>query len=704
MSGAKHLYIYEIPCRVMYEFTRLMDTLSHRDWCGFACRVIEDQTELRLIERAEDRTNRLMHVWGCRNGTVNDLLEILQDVKMLSARDIILKWMSVSGSSFPPGQKDYSSSQTTESMQQCSRPSLPDPGFPPLPLPGPPPSELVSQEYTQTSSALQASVTEPTTSVKSEDLYNSLPSCVMLWPFEEIRKGTENFSISRKIGEGGFGVVYRGTMRNTEYAVKKLKEDSPLDWTLIKKSFDTEVEKLSAYRHPNIMDLAGYSTGDDGAYCLLYTYMPNGSLEHRLHCGSYGALSWSERVSILKGTAKALQFLHCCSPKVIHGDVKSSNILLGGHLEPKLGDFGLARLCQAPCRATGKTSTVAQTQTVRGTLAYLPEEYLKDGELGVEIDVYSFGVVLLEVLTGKRAIEEKGHSKAVYLKDLVKELEEERQSTHTGKVSQIQLGVISKAALHICRSHLDSRVVTAGAAAPEGSQEIAQLACQCLHRRRKKRPPMDEVFRTLEDSYTHQTNNSKSMVSTLPVLSKPFLTTATTSTEDPVQALTSQFTKLGPQEDTYCCMPHVPVSTLTSSLPSTANHPVVTKEEGTLGINATGRYPCESDESQGFSQYFGSSNFTASTRNSSSMRNRSQGDRENNSCSSASPSSSSSVSGSPNQRIMVNPAKQHLVDKMSLYKKGLISSAELFSSNQSSYLAGEHSQTQEPEESDEFQF
>lgn len=71
----------------------------------------------------------------------------------------------------------------------------------------------------------------------------------------------------------------------------------------------------------------------------------------------------------------------------------SSNILLGEHLEPKLGDFGLARLCQNPSRATGKTTTVAQTKTVRGTLAYLPEEYLKDGQLGVEIDVYSFGVV-----------------------------------------------------------------------------------------------------------------------------------------------------------------------------------------------------------------------------------------------------------------------------------------------------------------------
>ncbi|MEE6528426.1 hypothetical protein FKM82_030714, partial [Ascaphus truei] len=127
--------------------------------------------------------------------------------------------------------------------------------------------------------------------------------------------------------------------------------------------------------------------------CLIYLYLPNGSLEDQLHSqGSFSPLSWQQRVVILQGAACGIQFLHTCQPSVIHGDIKSSNILLDQALTPKLGDFGLARFSRYTSCA-GRSRSVGQTSTVRGTLAYLPDEYVKLGKLTLELDTYSFGVV-----------------------------------------------------------------------------------------------------------------------------------------------------------------------------------------------------------------------------------------------------------------------------------------------------------------------
>ncbi|XP_010856783.1 PREDICTED: interleukin-1 receptor-associated kinase 1-like, partial [Bison bison bison] len=119
-------------------------------------------------------------------------------------------------------------------------------------------------------------------------------------------------------------------------------------------------------------------------------------------------LSWPQRLDILLGTARAIQFLHQDSPSLIHGDVKSSNVLLDERLMPKLGDFGLARLSRFTGANPGQSSSVARTRTVRGTLAYLPEEYVKTGRLAVDTDTFSFGVVLLETLAGQRAVRMHG--------------------------------------------------------------------------------------------------------------------------------------------------------------------------------------------------------------------------------------------------------------------------------------------------------
>ncbi|XP_066500855.1 interleukin-1 receptor-associated kinase 1 [Hoplias malabaricus] len=699
-------YLYNLPAAEMNEFTRVMDSLPVSDWLRFASQVISDQTELRLMEQNSRRTSTLMHIWGCRNGTVGELLDLLQELELFRARDIILKSTRI------PQPSTYSSSLPPPSLSCLSTPpsslftpsknvtrKLPSKESRLLPKPGPPPPDLESAHLGP----------ESTQSAREEHSCKCLAPCpsvftgVLFWLFEEVHQGTDGFSASRLIGEGGFGHVYHASMRNTDFAVKRLKEDSHMGWSVVKESFKTEVEQLSQYRHPNITDLVGYSVGG-GAHCLIYIYMPNGSLEDRLHSETSTALSWTQRVNVLVGSAKAIQYLHSCSPALIHGDVKSSNILLGEHLEPKLGDFGLARLCHNPSRTPGKTSSVAQTSTVRGTLAYLPDEYLKDGQLSVEIDIYSFGVVLLEVLTGRRAVDADSKSKHIFLKDLVSEVEDDGMSSSRGRNSR-ELAC-SQAAENIWKKHLDPRLVTKDIPDPHGSREISQLACRCLDRRRKKRPPMAEVFKNLQDAHLGLKAYGRSGVVTMS-MSHPHLSAPKTLCSDSrsLDSLTLQFSKLGPQEDTYCC-PHKH-----SSLP--LPHPIpsaVTQSEAPESQRSEGlwdsryssvRAPCESDESQGFSQCF-SSPWAAQTSKSHSW----SGVCSDNKTTQTSgfpvvtpyPSSCSSE-----DKIIINPVRKRFVEKMALYEEGRIPTSDLLSSSTASYGV-KNFQRREPEESDEFDY
>ncbi|XP_042617626.1 interleukin-1 receptor-associated kinase 1-like isoform X1 [Cyprinus carpio] len=677
MSGAEFdtEFLYILPASVMNDFTRFMDSLSHSDWILFASQVISDQTELRLLEQSPRRTEDLMHTWGCRNGTVGELLKILEGLQLFRARDIILKcrripeFCSEQPSTVPPVPACQSS--TVSFVKE----SLPVPEIRPLPKPSPPPPDLdsVNSRISNIECLCENRVDPPPFS-----------STAMSWPFEEVQRCTCNFSPCKQIGEGGFGHVYKAVMRNTEFAVKKLKEDSHLDWNVVKESFMTEVEKLSQYRHPNIMDFVGYSI-EGQTYCLIYVYMPNGSLEDRLRYEDSNALCWSQRVNVLLGIAKAIQYLHSCSPALIHGDIKSSNILLGNHLEPKLGDFGLARLCRNPNKTPGKTSTVAKTATVRGTLAYLPEEYLKDGQLGVEIDVYSFGVVMLEVLTGRQALEVDDQSRTVYLKDLVKEEEDDGRSFSKGKHSR-ELSY-AHAAENICRKHLDPRLKTKDTPTPHGSMQISQLACQCLDRRRKKRPRMTEVFKALQDVHSGlKTFGRSTTVRMSPVSSHP-------STPEPLRSLDSlvhQFSNLHPQESTYPCLHKTSAGTQSSCSESELN-----AESWASHSSGT---PCESDESQGFSQYLTSHCSRAQATSCGACGIQST---KTSGASVKSPSQSSLNKDFSEQKVFVNPVRQQLVQKIQLYEEGRILTSDLLSSGTSLYR-GMDAETREPEESDEF--
>ncbi|XP_078144537.1 uncharacterized protein irak1 isoform X1 [Centroberyx gerrardi] len=409
-------------------------------------------------------------------------------------------------------------------------------------------------------------------------------------------------------------------MRNTQYAVKRLRQDSLLDWSLVKESFKTEVEKLSQFRHPNIVDLLGFSAAGE-SFCLIYSYMENKSLEDQLHTD--GALSWPQRLCVVEGASRALQFLHRPpepNAPLLHGDVKSSNILLDRFLVPKLADFGLARFCRGPRGGGGssavQTASVGKTATVRGTLAYLPDEYVQNGELGTAVDVYSFGVVLLEVLTGRRALETDRQSRDIYLKDLVLEVED--------------------AALW--RNQLDPRLHTGGAAEPPGCMDMAALACRCLNKRRKKRPAMTEVFDKLQEIHNilKKTTSCSSICGTsFPVPPHPPLhhppqlfPRPPQSLESSIGSLSQQMSRLGPLEDTYPPLSSSSFSSSSSltpphplhssfSLPSSSSHPSLSSCSLPTFSSSSSSFagPCESDESQGFSQYNAPSQFSGPTGN-----------------------------------------------------------------------------------------
>ncbi|XP_053202945.1 uncharacterized protein LOC128387718 isoform X2 [Panonychus citri] len=239
------------------------------------------------------------------------------------------------------------------------------------------------------------SVTPSVTSNSEDDFLEGLEI-----PYKELLISTDDFSKDRIIGRGGFGVVYKGIWKGTEVAIKKLKSVNSMHQAKI------ELRALNQYRIDNILPLYGISL-DGPEACLLYQYMPNGSLEDRLLCkGNTFPLTWDQRASIGEGLAKALNFLHTLRGKpLVHGDVKSANVLLDSQYQCKLGDFGLAR--QIMSSKSGGNYTHLTVTSVHGTCVYLPPEYLRNKMLSPAVDVFSYGIVMLEMATGRRAYDGK---------------------------------------------------------------------------------------------------------------------------------------------------------------------------------------------------------------------------------------------------------------------------------------------------------
>ncbi|CAA2961052.1 G-type lectin S-receptor-like serine threonine-kinase At1g11330 [Olea europaea subsp. europaea] len=225
-----------------------------------------------------------------------------------------------------------------------------------------------------------------------DDISNAGIEELPLFKFEMLANATDNFHDANKLGKGGFGPVYRGQLANgREIAIKRLSKVS----TQGMEEFMNEVTLISKLKHRNLVRLLGCSV-ERGEKMLVYEYMPNKSLDAHLFDPSQEILDWRLRFSIIEGIGRGLLYLHRDSRlRIVHRDLKPSNILLDNDWNPKISDFGMARIF-------GGNQDHASTVRVVGTYGYMAPEYAMEGRFSEKSDVFSFGVLMLEIISGRK--------------------------------------------------------------------------------------------------------------------------------------------------------------------------------------------------------------------------------------------------------------------------------------------------------------
>ncbi|KAJ0482969.1 putative protein kinase RLK-Pelle-RLCK-VIIa-2 family [Helianthus annuus] len=327
------------------------------------------------------------------------------------------------------------------------------------------------------------------------ELYKERGHSLRKFSYSELRNATNNFNRSLKIGEGGFGSVYKGSIRPRDghgdplvVAIKKLRRNGQQGH----KEWLAEVHFLGVVDHPKLVKLLGYcsANGERGIQRLLvYEYMPNKSLEDHLFSRAMPPIPWITRLKILLSAAEGLTYLHeGLEVQVIFRDFKSSNVLLDENFNAKLSDFGLAR--EGP---QGDRSHVSTTPI--GTYGYAAPEYIETGHLKLNSDLWSFGVVVYEILTGRRAVDIELPQSEQKLIEWVKQF----------PVDSKRFRMIMDPRLNNQYSH--------GAA-----RKVAKLADSCLRKNPEERPLMSKIVDILRHTIREsELNDVSEMTSPLPL-------------------------------------------------------------------------------------------------------------------------------------------------------------------------------------------
>ncbi|KAF8402303.1 hypothetical protein HHK36_013256 [Tetracentron sinense] len=288
-----------------------------------------------------------------------------------------------------------------------------------------------------------------------------------MFTYEELERATGGFKEESQVGKGSFSCVFKGVLKDgTVVAVKKAIMSSDLKKNL--KEFHTELDLLSRLNHAHLLNLLGYCE-DGGERLLVYEFMAHGSLHQHLHGKNESLkeqLDWVRRVTIAVQAARGIEYLHgYACPPVIHRDIKSSNILIDEEHNARVADFGLSLLGPA-----NSSSPLAELPA--GTLGYLDPEYYRLHYLTTKSDVYSFGVLLLEILSGRKAID----------------MQFEEGNIVEWAVPLIKAGDVSAILDPVLKHPADF----------EALRRIANMACKCVRMRGKERPSMDKVTTALE--------------------------------------------------------------------------------------------------------------------------------------------------------------------------------------------------------------
>ncbi|XP_020087690.1 LEAF RUST 10 DISEASE-RESISTANCE LOCUS RECEPTOR-LIKE PROTEIN KINASE-like 1.2 isoform X2 [Ananas comosus] len=316
------------------------------------------------------------------------------------------------------------------------------------------------------SSSLQLKQTNSSRQILDLEL-NTAQYRTHIFSYEELEEATDGFNASKELGDGGFGRVYEGKLRDGRtVAVKRLYENS---YKRVEQ-FMNEVDILSRLRHQSLVTLYGCTSSNSRELLLVYEYVSNGTVADHLHGSRAGerALTWSLRLNIAIEAADALAYLHAVEPQIIHRDVKTTNILLDNSFHVKVGDFGMSRLF--PLDVT-HVSTAPQ-----GTPGYVDPEYYQCYQLTDKSDVYSFGVVLVELISSKPAVDINRSRYEVNLASFA--------------ISKIQSNELDQLVDPEIGHHSDSEMKKMIA-------QVAELAFRCLRLERDMRPPMKEVLEVL---------------------------------------------------------------------------------------------------------------------------------------------------------------------------------------------------------------
>ncbi|KAH8268459.1 hypothetical protein KR026_007412 [Drosophila bipectinata] len=383
-----------LPLSVRHQLCSHLDALDVWQVMAKTAKLYPYQVEQINSQKQGGRSasNEFLNIWGGQyNHTVQTLFALFKKLKLHNAMRVIKDYVNEDLHKYIPR-----SVPTISELRAPPDSSVRLNNGPPYPSS----SGVSNSNNNQSTTSQQDPSLESLGNIHISTVQKAAESLMMI-DYKELESGTNRWSPENRLGQGGFGEVFRGQWKQLDVAIKVMNYRSLVDKSQVElqQSYN-ELKYLNSIRHDNVVALYGYSINGEKP-CLVYQLMNGGSLENRLRAHksdpSLSPLTWRQRFNICDGTARGIFFLHTVrGTPLIHGDIKPANILLDQCLQPKIGDFGLAR------EGPKSINAVMEVKKVFGTRIYLPPEFRNSKQLSTGVDVYSFGIVLLEVFTGRQ--------------------------------------------------------------------------------------------------------------------------------------------------------------------------------------------------------------------------------------------------------------------------------------------------------------